>query len=924
VIRFLVSQLEHRRSRTATLGVGILVAAVSFTLLTSAVSTSRLDVIGTISESFRPAYDILVRPEGAFTALERQEQIVQQNHLSGTFGGITMQQYREIRQIPGVEVAAPIANVGYILPFQEIPITINQFLSDDPTQMYRLKVEWMANNAQSTYPDSPGYIYYTRTNSFLRIGNGLVGEVLPDGSTVPACLPFIQSRESGLLTNNPFSLAAQTAMSCFSARSPALQWPVYDQGPFRGGDVGTYAFVHFPMLLSAIDPAQEQRLLGLEQALVDGRMLRDTDEVRLERQAGSLTYRTAPILVSTRTYLDETLQVTVERLDLPSESTLHRGLASSERAYHLVRGLEGEPIGTIGVSASEVYDVFLKDMVSAFLRDRIKYDGYWTSTPIRYRNVATGRLAPKPVKNPLSVFRAGSYGSGWAPTENRDVQYRRLEPHPGSVTFGSSQIWPIPHVRVVGRFDPELLPGFSPLSEVPLETYYPPEVFPANAPSIEALGGEPLLPTMNLGGYVSPPPLMLTNLRGLRAFMDSDAFEDTNAEAPLSVIRVRVEGVTGPDEISRERIRRVAEQIHQRTGLAVDITAGSSPRPLLVELPPGEFGQPPLLVREGWVEKGVAVRFLEALDTKSLALFILVLVVCAFFLANGALASVRARRREIGTLLCIGWSRGKIFRAVLGELALIGVIAGLAGTALAALIVVAFSLKMSVASVLLVPPISMALAMAAGVLPAWRASRALPMDAVQPAVVRRVRKTTVRKIATMALANLRRLPSRTLLGAFGLFIAVGALTVLLAVNLAFQGALVGTLLGGFISLQVRGVDLASVLLAIALGGLSVADVLFLNLRERAPELVTLQATGWKASHLRRLVTAEGVALGLLGAVPGAVIGVALAVVIGGPDARVFLAGGMGIALGVLVAVAASLAPASLVGRMTPPSVLAEE
>lgn len=62
--RFLWSQLLHRRSRTVTLAVGILVAAVSFVLLTSAASTSALEVRGTVAKNWKTTYDILVRPRG--------------------------------------------------------------------------------------------------------------------------------------------------------------------------------------------------------------------------------------------------------------------------------------------------------------------------------------------------------------------------------------------------------------------------------------------------------------------------------------------------------------------------------------------------------------------------------------------------------------------------------------------------------------------------------------------------------------------------------------------------------------------------------------------------------------------------------------------------------------------------------------------
>jgi ABC-type antimicrobial peptide transport system permease subunit len=176
----------------------------------------------------------------------------------------------------------------------------------------------------------------------------------------------------------------------------------------------------------------------------------------------------------------------------------------------------------------------------------------------------------------------------------------------------------------------------------------------------------------------------------------------------------------------------------------------------------------------------------------------------------------------------------------------------------------------------------------------------------------------------MSVSNLKRIPGRTLLAAAGLFIGVASLALLLSITLAFQGALVGTALGAVISVQVRGVDYLGVGLALFLGAFSVADVLFLNLRERAPELVTLRAAGWRDVHLIRLVAGEGLGIGLLGSIVGGTVGLALSAIVGGSPARIILAGVLAALAGTGVALGASLVPASLISRMTPPTVLAEE
>ncbi len=97
----------------------------------------------------------------------------------------------------------------------------------------------------------------------------------------------------------------------------------------------------------------------------------------------------------------------------------------------------------------------------------------------------------------------------------------------------------------------------------------------------------------------------------------------------------------------------------------------------------------------------------------------------------------------------------------------------------------------------------------------------------------------------LAVTNLLRAPGRSLLGALALAIGICALTLLLAFTLAFRGQVVGTLLGNAIAVQTRPADYISATVTVLIGAFAVADVLYLNIRERASELATLRALGWR-------------------------------------------------------------------------------
>ncbi len=128
---------------------------------------------------------------------------------------------------------------------------------------------------------------------------------------------------------------------------------------------------------------------------------------------------------------------------------------------------------------------------------------------------------------------------------------------------------------------------------------------------------------------------------------------------------------------------------------------------------------------------------LAAVDRKSVLLLGLVLVVTAGFLGNATLASVRTRRSEIGALLCLGWGRGHIVAAVLGEVAVVGLAAGLVGAGVAAGLIAAFDLAVPAARVALIPVVALGLAVLAGAVPAVLAARGRPVDVVNPAVAGR-------------------------------------------------------------------------------------------------------------------------------------------------------------------------------------------
>jgi putative ABC transport system permease protein len=923
------SQLRFRTVRLVALLAGMLLATTAFTVLTAASRTAQLRTVGTVSAHFVPAYDILVRPKGSTTALETQTDTVQPNFLSGIYGGITMAQYHQIAQIPGIQVAAPIAMVGYTLlvPQLSFPLPTAEF-SRPGRQLYREATTWISEGGASRVTPSPSFTYVTPNRLGVDVQSNnpyLVTERLADGKSVTIC-PTDVNLEPGV---DPFGVAAQsdcTAWSKVNGYGPRGVTTPYPAGARNPGYAVEW---DIPVLIAAVDPVAEAKLDGLNHAVISGHYLPEETP-----NAGNTD--TFPVLASSVSGLDESAVTQVAALSAPASPpsmtaswitqhatapgrVISTSTTTARQAYQLLLAALAARSGSPGGAGAQ--SIMYVGKVQPSTGQPVTVEAYWSVGPTSYRRTPSGALAAQLTYNPPSTWYSG--GAQVASMDNGDNQYRTISVHaPATAVFTSFPAGP----RLAGIFDPAKINEFDPLSRVPLGAYEPVVAVPADPAANRALHGNDLLPNQNLGGYVSQPVDLVTTLSALPALEDEGYYgAHLPVNDPISVIRVRVAGVTGPDPTSLERIREVAQQIELHTHLDVDIVAGSSPTPTTIELPAGKFGQPPLAVSESWVKKGVATAILTAIDRDSLALFALILVVCVLFVANSAAAAIRGRRREFGVLACLGWTRPRLFATVLGELAAIGLAAGLLGAAAALPLSSALGLHAAPARAALAVPAAVTVAVIAGLIPAALASRAEPIASVRPPVlgVRRARQPG--GVTALAAVNVLRTPGRAAVGAVSLAVGVTALTILAAVTFAFRGVVVGTLLGNAVAVQVRGVDYVAVIATVALGVLAVADVVFLNIRERAPELAAIRTFGWREATLSRLVITEGAIIGLTGSLAGAALGLAAAAQLAGQlPATVYLIAAVAVVGGLLVTATASLLPAQALRRLPAAHLLAEE
>ena len=848
LVRYAFGELRRRLSRTVPTLLASVLAVSSFIVLTGTVERQRLDVTQLVEANARGVYDILVRPKGSTSEVEAAGGLVRQNYLSGIYGGIALDHVAQIRKVAGVEVAAPIAMVGVAWRLQRIAIDADKALAGRQRVLLRYVTSDQARNSTAQARSWTGYIYLSRgrvTQTYEERGGSARERIA--GRTVQICL------EADPVADQPNA----------GVNDPAARWNPVCQSVSDLKSLPITLNVSYPLLIAAVDPDAEEALVGLDSATVQGRAL----DTATDADAKGTDATIVPAVMSTDFPVDYQTTMRVDYLpdDLVDQVFAAR-TNTARRKLVMAAGSAGQFTTTTG-DAETLYREASKSWAAAGATTQI-ITSLLQPGDVQYQQTG-GVLQPVLQNNPASLWRNdANNGTFWVrPVTVADTSYRKLTVKPGR-----SQTTKVVALNLIGAFDPSTV-GASQGSSGLLGAYSPQPLTAADEVSKATLGDQPMRSDLNPAGYLQVPPSLLVSLNSLVSF--DAAYEGLNATAPVSAVRVRVAGVTGVDPVSRERVRIAAEQIHQATGLDVDITLGTSITHRAVSLPATDLGSPALQLNEAWIKKGVAVTISDALDTKSMALFILVLISAALTVAIAATASVRARHRDLAILSCLGWRPGRLRTLVLTEALILGLVAGVVGAGVAVPIGHAFGLPVDPVRLWLAVPISCVLNLggaAAAAIDAGRSGLVTLMHDVSR-LARRLRLKAGGPVG-VGITMLAQRPRHLILGATAVAVGTAAVTMVVEINWVFAGVVVGSVLGDAVAVLTQASDAVAVALLIVLALISVAVVLQTGAVEDARAFAALRATGWRDRSIVVLVTSQGAIIGLVGAAVGLLVAVA--------------------------------------------------
>ncbi|MFD2045648.1 FtsX-like permease family protein [Ornithinibacillus salinisoli] len=248
MIRFIFKNWIKHKERFILLIIGVLTISVGLSYLFNITETNKGTIENTLQKHWQPSYDIVVRPKESQSLPEQNNQLLEPNFLSNIQGGISVDQYNKIKVLDHVEVAAPVAMIGYT------GITINY------------------NVDKSNFVEEPGI--YRTVNTYTEDADYKTGTYFTIGEDY-----YINERMKGNPLDNGISSTSQQLLVGIDPQAEAelvglddalgdYEQNRYFQGSDRVYDKGE-GIIHAPLLINPNPLDQLQFISKVEKLDID-------------------------------------------------------------------------------------------------------------------------------------------------------------------------------------------------------------------------------------------------------------------------------------------------------------------------------------------------------------------------------------------------------------------------------------------------------------------------------------------------------------------------------------------------------------------------------------------------------------------------------------------------------------------------------
>lgn len=796
----------RHKERFIMMMLGIFIISTGLSLLFSLSESNNGTVTDTLQKKWNVSYDIVVHPPGtSFT--DEENGLFEPNFISGITGGISIDQFKKIQQMPEIEIAALLAVIGY----SSVMVELSEVAAPTDFGVYRYTTQVTANNGVQDQTTNSWTSYMT---------NGL--GVHPNEKIIG-------------------TVGTVTDMQGISLQQTATDYA----------------------LLVGIDPEAEAKLVGLDEAIIPlkrsmSRYFMPTDKSAVEildqPYFSSNQIVRMPVLMSSQLFADKTYTYRLEKLKLPYETEEE---AKQTREKIKANGVE-EYLNTIDVSSHQIYTFTSEDAI-----ERVKNDlsGFVNGTPgLMIQQKATA-LSLESTESPFPdrwpwAYKLKTFSAHEMAFETYPEYYRPYEPLIGSQPDGNAErIVAFPDY--IGMYDPSLLQVSKDIeSHFPMETYRIP-----TAAYVMDDEGRPVNPQATIKpinnplGFLTSPPTLLTTL---------EAAQFITGDKPISVIRVKVAGINEATEQSRAELERIAMNIRSETGLLADVTLGSSPQPVLIHVP--ESGTQTVLgwIEQQWIKLGAAVTLVTEVKLGFSGMIVLVLFVAAVYVLTTNLVSFHVRERQFAIMLSIGWRYSQIYRLLAIEALVLGsFVALITWFMTSAYAFFDTDLEITLANYLVLGLIGFVVYFLGSVAPMLLIRKISPMKAIRAGsiIAYTNRLKSVNSLFHLAFIHFNRKIKRNLLSVISMTVPSTLLSFLIFVTFHLKGVFYTSWIGQYAAAEIGSMHYLAVGICLLISILTAAEIAWQNVSESQPEISLYKAIGWRAKTIRKLFIWEGIIAG---------------------------------------------------------------
>lgn len=346
---------------------------------------------------------------------------------------------------------------------------------------------------------------------------------------------------------------------------------------------------------------------------------------------------------------------------------------------------------------------------------------------------------------------------------------------------------------------------------------------------------------------------------------------------PISSIRIKVKGIEKIRDESQEKIQMVADKIEKQTGLVTDITLGSSPQPVLINVP--KQGDTPALgwFEQSWIKIGASIAILKETQLGFSGIITCIVIVAMIYVFSTSLVSFLSRKQEFAVLLAVGWKPKQIKKLLIIESLLIG-------TAVAVLtlsIQIIFNYikpdSISIVKILLITFFILFIYLIGPLGTARLVSNIKPIHIMRAGEisVNGARFVRTKGLLSMISNNVMARWQRNIISVIAIALPTSLLILFIYVTFRLNGVLFTTWLGQYVSMEVGLPHYTAVGVSLVISILTTSEILWQNIKERKREIALLMALGWRNTFVRSMILMEGALIGLLGGIMGGFLSIAI-------------------------------------------------